>query len=324
MTDGPVNPLDEGIRALQSGDLNRADSLLNAAVAANPADGRAQGYLGICKARRGDLVGSVTSLQEAARLQPKDATAQFNLAVALVQAKRSAEAREALQRTLTLDPTNAKAQAALQQLGATVSEQSAEPPDVTAEWSTAARGTDLSSPSGSYEMPSPAQSYPPQSYPPAGYPPPGQPYPPHGTGMAQSAVLPSTGLRIARGIGWGFICGQFWTALNLFWEFAFGAAQSTPGEKGPGLLAVFIFSALLFVFVFGFAGSLVGLIIGAANAPVSTGAIIGVVAGLILCGLEFLISGGRASTLLNIFFWFFTGRYVGAIIAARVQQPVRM
>ena len=59
MSDGPATLLSDGTRALQAGDLERADSLLIAAVAANPSDGRAHGYLGICKARRGDMAGSV-------------------------------------------------------------------------------------------------------------------------------------------------------------------------------------------------------------------------------------------------------------------------
>jgi hypothetical protein len=323
MTDGPVNPLDEGIRALQSGDLDRADPLLNAAVAANPTDGRAHGYLGICKARRGDIAGSITSLQESARLQPSDATAQFNLAVALVQAQRTGEAREALQRVLTLDPSNSKALAALQQLDAASTAQTPMSADVTAEMPPSSRGVDLSSSTGSYEMPAPGSTYPPQSYPQTGFPPPGQPYPTQGTVTAPSVVEPSIGLRIARGIGWGFLCGQFWTALNLFWFFVWGGVDSASSGKGIGLLGTGIFLAILFFIVFGFLGSLVGMIIGAGNASVSTGAIIGVVAGLILCGLEFLMTGGNASSLVNVFFWFFTGRYVGANIAARVQQPVR-
>lgn len=155
MTDGPAALLDDGIRALQAGDMDRALSLLNASVAANPADGRAHGYLGICKARKGDLAGSVNSLQEAARLQPSDPMAQFNLAVALMQAQRTDEARAAFQAVLALDPSNAKAQQGLQQLGAGAQPAQPAAPTAPPAWNPQARGVDLSAPAGSYDLTQP-------------------------------------------------------------------------------------------------------------------------------------------------------------------------
>src|SRR5207244_343291 len=96
--------VDQGIRALQTGDLESAHTLLSQAVVHAPADGRAHGYLGICKARRGDPQGSIGSLEEAARLQPNDANARYNLAVALIQAQATDRPRAALQGALAIDP----------------------------------------------------------------------------------------------------------------------------------------------------------------------------------------------------------------------------
>jgi hypothetical protein len=73
---------------------------------------------------------------------------------------------------------------------------------------------------------------------------------------------------------------------------------------------------------YGFAGSVTGLIIGASNASLRTGVAIGVGAGLLLCLLEALAQQSFGG-VLNIFFYFFTGRFVGAGITWRVQQPVR-
>ncbi len=376
MTNGPASLLDDGIRALQAGEMDRALSLLNAAVASSPADGRAHGYLGICKARRGDLAGSVTSLQEAARLQPSDPMAQFNLAVALMQAQRTDEARAAFQAVLALDPSNAKAQQGLQQLGGTAPAQPA-PTAAPPAWNPQARGVDLSAPAGSYDQTQPVSTQPPgpatltgepyapqpsmqpaqplggQPYqqPTQTFPPPAQPYPPQGQpyqqpgygapqpspyppqpagGMrytppvqqfAPAGAPPSAGLRIARGLGWGFLWGQWWTVLNLFWAFVWGGVNSL-GGKHENLVLMGVILGVIFVLVFGVAGAVVGLIIGAMNAPVQTGAVIGIVFGLIFCGLEVVLGGFQPGMLINIFFWFYTGRYVGAKVAMHVQRPV--
>src|SRR5438105_10024227 len=98
----PQSPLDEGLRSLQSGDYQSAQNQLQRAVALNPSDGRAFGYLGVTQCRLGDLTGGIRSLQEAARLQPAEAAAQYNLAVAQTQAGRNDEARGAFTEALRI------------------------------------------------------------------------------------------------------------------------------------------------------------------------------------------------------------------------------
>jgi hypothetical protein len=73
--------------------------------------------------------------------------------------------------------------------------------------------------------------------------------------------------------------------------------------------------------IFGFFGSLTGILIGSANASESIGTGIGIGMGVLLCLLEVLFSRS-AGGLVNLIFYFFTGRYVGRGITGRVQQPL--
>jgi hypothetical protein len=131
----------------------------------------------------------------------------------------------------------------------------------------------------------------------------------------QRQVAPPTSVRLARGAGWGLVYGQWWTLLNVFWTIFWASTRSSLHPAGIALLVI------VFAVVFGFAGCLLGVVIGAANPPVATGAIFGIVAGLVFCGLEILLSGSLFS-FINIFFWFVTGRFVGALITAKVRQPI--
>jgi hypothetical protein len=125
---------------------------------------------------------------------------------------------------------------------------------------------------------------------------------------------PSVGLRLLRGWGWGIVYGQWWTLWTLISAFV--------GIGGrPTFNAEFFIGMVVYAVAFGFFGSLAGLIIGAANLEEEQGVYVGVGAGLLLLGLEFLMSQS-ALAFINIFFYFFTGRYIGRGIAGRVQQPV--
>jgi len=130
---------------------------------------------------------------------------------------------------------------------------------------------------------------------------------------ARRQMAPSAGLRMARGLGWGALWGQWWTLLNAFWFLVFG------GYKQGGFAAAVIIAG---IFVFGFVGSLVGLIEGAVDASVETGSIIGIVAGLIFAVIELVLLGFSASGFVSILFWIYTGRRVGSMIASKIQQPV--
>lgn len=348
--------LAEGIRMLQAGNLPEARAKLTQAIQENASDGRAYGYLGIVLARLGDPMGGINALQEAVRLQPHDPGALYNLAVALVQVQRIADAKLALEHVLVMDPNHTKARAALQNLSSTTIQRPSQP---NSSPYTAPPGA----PVGTYvpAQPQPLDGSPgiglggglsspphsaPGSYPPPGpgnYAPPPSPYggssyggspygapPPPGSGMQYTQApmarhaAPSSGTRILRGLGWGFLYGQWWTLWNIFWGIVWGSfstATSHSNIGGGSLVLVIVITSLVFAIVFGFVGAVAGLIIGASDSTVETGAIIGVVAGLLLCGLEFLLSQSGA-TVINIFFWFFTGRFVGTSIARKVHQPV--
>jgi hypothetical protein len=100
-----------------------------------------------------------------------------------------------------------------------------------------------------------------------------------------------------------------------FWELVWGSMG--------GRLSVpeIILMVVVLAVVCGIVGSITGLIIGGADVGPDVGAWIGVGAGLLL-GLAEMALAGNARAAINLIFWFFTGRYIGASIAARVQQPV--
>jgi hypothetical protein len=311
MNSGQNSAFEQGMRLLQAGDARAAADHLYQAVQQNPSDGRACGYLGIALIRVGEVSTGVAWLQEAARLQPTDSTAQYNLAVALTQAQRLAEAKAALQQALALDPNNAKARAALARLPADVPQAPAPAPAAPA------------TPSSGYDLNSwPVQQAAPTPIPPStGLAPP----PPSNPGMlytpraaAQIAdVSPPTGTRIARGLGWGALFGQWWTLWIVFWDFIIWPS-ARPG--GSYSMLVIIVGALILGIFFCIVGGLLGLIIGAMDAMPDIGATIGIVFGLVLMALEMWLGGGFR--VINVFFWIFTGRFVGRNIAYRVQRRI--
>jgi hypothetical protein len=109
---------------------------------------------------------------------------------------------------------------------------------------------------------------------------------------------------------WGLIYGQWWTVLTIFWSFAWGH-----GSVG-------IWGIIFYAIFYGFFGCLAGLIIGAANLGIGAGTMVGVGVGILVCFIEMALSQ-NAGSLINIFFYFFTGRFVGSGITWRVQQPVK-
>jgi hypothetical protein len=127
---------------------------------------------------------------------------------------------------------------------------------------------------------------------------------------AKEFVRPGIGRRLVRGLLWGAIYGQWWTLFAIISPFIWGHGSFDLGVT------------MLYLVVYGFFGSLTGLIIGAFNASMGTGVALGVGVGLLLCALEALLSRDSGA-LIKVIFYFFTGRFVGAGITWRVQQPVR-
>jgi hypothetical protein len=120
--------------------------------------------------------------------------------------------------------------------------------------------------------------------------------------------------RILRGIGWGLWYGQWWTLWMIISSFL-------PWNQPTRVDAELIFTFVIMAVVYAFFGCLAGLIIGASNATFATGAIIGVGVGITVCLLPMLLSHNFGG-VINLFFYYFTGRYVGAGITGRVQRPV--
>jgi hypothetical protein len=74
-------------------------------------------------------------------------------------------------------------------------------------------------------------------------------------------------------------------------------------------------------FVYSFFGMLVGLIIAFADLDEEKGSWVGVGAGLVLCVLYMLLTQNFLA-LINVFFYYVTGREVGRGLARRIQAPV--
>jgi hypothetical protein len=127
---------------------------------------------------------------------------------------------------------------------------------------------------------------------------------------AAMGTAPGILRRLGRGWFWGICYGQWWTLMTV-------ASSLLWGHGLPGIGDI-----LVMAFWYGFFGSLAGIVIGAANAFPARGAAIGVGAGIVVCLIEAALSHS-AGELVNLVFYFFTGRFVGAGIAWRVQQPVR-
>src|SRR5262249_7081257 len=130
---------------------------------------------------------------------------------------------------------------------------------------------------------------------------------------------PSAGTRIARGLGWGILYGQCWT---LWFAFRLMMAASMSSSSDSLALAI---AVLLVIAAVGcaFLGGLAGLLIGAMNATEDIGAGIGIVIGLGLMGVQYLI-GLRTGLglILGFFFALALGRFVGSGIANKINQTV--
>lgn len=120
---------------------------------------------------------------------------------------------------------------------------------------------------------------------------------------------PGAARRVLRGLGWGIVFGQIWTALRLFWMLVW---------SGGGAADQLFVGFLIYGIYFGFFGALTGLVIGASNTQ--RGALLGSVVGVGIGLLETLIFQSPAM-LINLFFFFFTGQWIGGLIMDRVQRP---
>lgn len=348
---------DEGARLLQAGNLDGALQHLEQAVRQDPQDAKAFALLGICRTRKGDPAGGIEALTQAARIAPGDAVLRYNLGVALSQVGRTAEAKPELQQALALNPNHAGARELLHRLesappaafGAPAAGTSppAAPAPSAADQPPAWGQSPIGGAPPHQPAPQPAWAPAPQSGPawapqPEG-PPAWTPTPPGGeaapawtpapassdgpqhdayTGSpaamyyAQDQMFggkpPGLPLRLLRGWGWGMLYGQWWTLWRMISAVLFGRVTGLDDLLLRG--GYNVFTSLFF-------GSLAGLVIGAANLDEDQGVWVGVGAGFVILGLEFLLSQNPLM-FINVIFFYFTGQYIGRGIAGRVQRPV--
>jgi hypothetical protein len=107
------------------------------------------------------------------------------------------------------------------------------------------------------------------------------------------------------------VFGQWWTLWTVVSSMLWGGLPS----------AVDVAGWVLYAFIYSFFGTLAGLVIALSNAGLGVGQGVGVGIGLLLCLIEVVVFK-NPRMLVNLFFYFFTGRYIGMSIAAKVQQPV--
>jgi len=81
--------------------------------------------------------------------------------------------------------------------------------------------------------------------------------------------------------------------------------------------AVLVIGVIYFL-LYGFLGSLAGLIIGAANLDSGPAIIVTVLAGMVVFALELVFGGGFQ--IINIFWYFFTGRFIGAMLSGKMHE----
>ena len=282
---------------LQSGNLAAASDYFSGIVQREPSNGPAFGYLGIALTKLGQTEQALQALGQASQLQPQEPTAQYNVAIGLMHAGRQQDAIPFLNYTLQLDPNHTQAQAALASFSTAQAPPQPEQPAVFGS---------MASPLNNGPAPISGQVYPAS-----------QPQGMHYTQTARPRVVqvaPDLGTRLTRGLGWGALYGQWWTAWMMFWTVAWNFKDFSM----PGLFLLLA----VFVGIFTVGGVVAGLIIAVLPPAVSSGAAVGVTFGIIFCVIEMLLNGS-AQMIVNIFFWFFTGRYVGANIAVRVHRPIQ-
>lgn len=99
--------------ALEDGDRDRAASLIDEAIRADPFNGKAINNRGVLALERGDLAAAAADFDNAARLRPDDPAPRINLGLTLAEAGRGEEAVRVLREAVEIAPRDPEALAAL-------------------------------------------------------------------------------------------------------------------------------------------------------------------------------------------------------------------
>jgi uncharacterized RDD family membrane protein YckC len=107
----------QGMQALQEGNLDKATDLLARAVMADDKDNDAKALLGIAYSQKGLHAQAKRALETAVQMEPQNANYRFNLGVVLARAGEMPAAAAAYRDTLTVNPQHAQAKQKMQEFG---------------------------------------------------------------------------------------------------------------------------------------------------------------------------------------------------------------
>jgi hypothetical protein len=275
---------------LQSHDGQGAIDLIWPYISEHHDDATGRSLYGMALFTAGHTDAGIEELRRAATLQPDMAPLHFNLAVALYQSGDRTAAQGELEQTLLLDPTHTSATTMLDRLknvpaaaAAPVVTSPAAPPLVTSPSSALAESTRFQPLTGAN----------------IGV--------PQGMAFTPATVVPSSvSARALKGLGWGAAYGQYWTIWSVVWL----AIDSGGHASTMDLVAI----SILYAIACSIVGGLVGLVVFTKRGNRVLGQTAGVVGGMVLLGLEFLLYRDDPKILVNIIFWYLTGRFVGRMI----------
>ena len=108
---------EQGVQALQEGDLDKAVDLLARAVMADDADSEAKALLGVAYSQKGLHAQARRALQTAVEIEPQNANFRFNMGVVLERAGDMQGAVMAYRDALQINKDHPQARARLQALG---------------------------------------------------------------------------------------------------------------------------------------------------------------------------------------------------------------
>src|SRR5205814_2309266 len=110
--------LEQGIEALERGNVEAAVQHLRRASRQTPEDYRPLVGLGIAYGECRRLKDAVRAFRQAVQRQPTSAPAHYNLGLGLERSRRPAEALQELEKALALNPQHARARNALARVAA--------------------------------------------------------------------------------------------------------------------------------------------------------------------------------------------------------------
>jgi len=231
----------QGMQALQEGNLDKATDLLARAVMADDKDNDAKAMLGIAYSQKGLHPQAKRALETAVQMEPQNANYRFNLGVVLARAGEMPAAAAAYRDTLLVNPQHAQARAKMQELGQQVHQLLAAAPRLNVPPPAGA------TPAAPSPAAPPMQMSPPPGAPPMGGAPIGAPPPTQATYAPPPSAMPASTTDMGSGGPPGTVQCQYCfkhAKLGMVCEFcsqplppppkAVAPAPTMMGPGGPG------------------------------------------------------------------------------------------